>query len=189
MDLYNSNTNKELYYYFVFVHYFLILFFVLGIIIIYKNGIIHQLLILVIIIIFIIVLFIQNRAILQCFYNKSIKEGWKDVHCFRLYSEYANAQAEIDKIDVAYNIVLNDITTNLASMFAEQQNKYVNLDNEISTLLHNFATNLSNVAETNNAWNSQYATTLQSMNNMTNSLYNIQRNLDPTQYSVSYKRV
>jgi hypothetical protein len=100
MDLSIPNKKKELYYYFWFVYYTLLLFFVLGIIIIYKNNNTYIPFILVITIIFIILVFIQNNSIIQCFYNKKIQEGWKDVHCFHLYSEYATAQHEIDTIDV-----------------------------------------------------------------------------------------
>jgi hypothetical protein len=183
-----TNTEKELYYYFRFIYYFLILFFVLGIIIIYKHNISFDFII-VVVVIYIICIFIQNNDIITCFYSNKTKEGWQDIHCFRIYSEYAYAQYEIDQLDISFNIIKNDIMSSLKNKSDKTQSQYIDLDNQISILLKNFTTNLSNVAQTNNKWNSQYATTLQSMNNITNSLYNIQSNLDPNQYSKSYIRV
>lgn len=188
MDLPITNTNKrkELYLYFHFLHYFLILFFVLGIIIIYKYRISFDF-ILVIVVIYIICIFIQNNDIITCFYSNKTKEGWQDIHCFRIYSEYTYAQYEIDQIDINFNNLINNIMTSLKDKSGKTQSQYIDLNNQISILLKNFTNSLSDVAQTQNKWNSQYTTTLQSMNNMTNSLYNIQTNLDPKQYSKSYK--
>jgi len=181
-----TNKRKEIYFYFQFLHYFLILFFVLGIIIVYKYSISFDV-ILVVVSIYIICIFIQNNYIITCFYSNKPKEGWQDIHCYRIYSEYAYAQSEIDKIDINFNNLINYIMTSLKDKSGKTQSQYIDLSNQISILLKNFTTSLSDVAQTQNKWNSQYTTTLQSMNNMTNSLYNIQTNLDPKQYSKSYK--
>jgi len=188
MELPITKTRKELYYYFQFLHYFLIIFLILGTIIIYKYNISFDF-ILVVVILYIISFFIQNNDILNCFHNNKIKEGWKDMDCFRIYSQYAYAQYEIDQIDISFNSEINNIMQTLSKKSDKTQSQYIDLDNMISELLKNFTDNLSDVTLTQNKWNSEYITTLQSMNNITNSLYNIQSNLDPGQYSKSYKIV
>ena len=186
MDLSIPNKEKELYYYFWFVHYALIIFLVLGIIVIYKNNNTYTPFILVIVIVYITIIFIQNNGIIKCFYNKPIKEGWRDTNCFQLYSGYATAQMEIDQIDISYNALLKKINDKTTTLGQNQQSQYLSLTQNINTLLKNSTDNLSKVAQTNNAWNSQYAATLQSMNNMTSSLNTIKTNLDPHQYTQSY---
>lgn len=183
------NKNKYLYYYLLFFHYILIVFFILGMIIIYKNKNISLSLPIILVIVFIFTVFIQNNGIINCCYNKTIKEGWKDVHCFRLYSQYSINQYNIDKIDKKYNDLLTTMVIELKDQFSKYSSQYVDLETEITTLLNNFASNLANVVQTDNAWNSQYATTLHSMNNMVSSLYGIQNNLDASQYTSSYKLV
>ena len=175
-----KNNKTQLYYYLWFVHYILILFFILGIIIIYNNNSISFSLILVII--FLLTIFIQNITAIHCFYSEPVKEGWRDINCFRLYSQYAMNQYKTDQYDISYNILLNDIRQKINTAYETSQSAYGSLGNGLASLFDNVASNLADVVQTQNAWNSQYATTLQSMNNMNNSLKSIHTNLNATPY-------
>lgn len=172
-------SSKELYNYIWIIQFIIILLLILGIIMLYNNHI-HIFYNLVIILMFIIVVFIQNNLILAELELIPLKEGLSNYDCFILYSKYATNQYETDVYDTKLNELITQMKIDIKNNTDALKKYSTDLKTQLESILEIISNNIKNVMEKANAWNSQYTTTLKGMNNMINSLYDINTNLDTT---------
>lgn len=170
---------KELHCYIWFIQIIIIIFLIFSIVLMYNNRI-HIFYNLVIILLFIIVIFIQNYLIIDELLPR--KEGLVNYDCFKLYSKYVTNQYQTDVYDISLNKLIQQIKMDIANNTTSLNNYSSELTTKLSAILDTISNNIKSVMEKANAWNGQYTTTLKGMNNMMNSLYYIQQNLDPRQY-------
>jgi len=170
-------SQKELYYYIWIIQLIIILFLILGIIMLYNNQI-HIFYNLVIILMFIIVVFIQNNLILAELELIPQKEGLSNYDCFKLYSVYATNQYKTDEYDTKLKNLITQMKIGIRSNTDAFTKFSTDLKTQLESILEIISNNIKNIMEKANAWNSQYTTTLKGMNNMMNTLYDINTNLD-----------
>lgn len=158
-EIYNYNI---LYYYFLYLSIFFVLFLILGIFLIYKTKNISYLT--WIVLLFLFTLFLENIGLFLCFNkNNNTIEGWNDYQCYRIYSQYATVQSQIDQFDVSYVCLknaVNNLITNLQSSVTqlgasinengeiikkngETISKYQSLQNIVNSKIDTINTNLN----------------------------------------------
>jgi len=164
-EIYNYNI---LYYYFLYLSIFFVFFFILGIFLIYKTRNISY--ITWIVLLFLFTIFLENIGLFYC-YNRQedTTEGWHDYQCFRIYSQYANTQSQIDKFDISYTCLKNAVDNKIAdyknefkkfgAKISEQgeivenviatNNKYKSLQDIVNGKIDDINTNLNTKTYTN----------------------------------------